>query len=188
MKNEYDELIKIILKENEDIEDNCINLNNDMKVLIQKNLLTIYQGDLSNYTMNITFDFKNYKKYKIPFKEEYILIFYVADVYVSNEYRNKKYSFYLFYNLCIYLFYNLCIYLLNKFNNKYIFLCLDDCTGYDYKNNIYSKMNFYVEQGDELVNIYNWKKDMYNNNPSEIRYGYLPIILNKCKNILSNTI
>lgn len=174
------EFIKIIKKENHIMKDNFV-FCNDVKFIFKKNLLTMYKGDFNNFTMNITIDILNPEKYKVFSKEENIYyniyIFYVADVFVSEEQRNKKYSFYLFFNLCIYL--------MNKFKNVHIFLYLDDCTGYDYTNNIYSKMDFYVEQENNLVYTKDWIRDIYNSNPSELRYGYVPTILNKCKNILN---
>jgi len=183
MKKEdiLNEFIKILKKENHIIKDNNV-FCNDIKFIFKKNLLTMYKGDLNNFTMNITIDIVNPEKYKVYCKENKntyynIYIFYVADVFVSEEQRNKKYSFYLFFNLCIYL--------MNKFKNEHIFLYLDDCTGYDYKNNIYSKMDFYVEQENNLVYTKDWIRDIYNSNPSELRYGYVPTILNKCKNILN---
>lgn len=151
-----------------------IKIDDDIKFLKVKNLLTLYKEDIN--IMNLTIDIENYEKMKTKINNEtkYILIFYVPDIYVSEQYRNKKNSFLLFYNLCIYL--------ISKFKNDDIFLTLDDCTGYDYKRNIYSKMGFLVEQenNNKLVSTNEWIEDEFNKNPNENRYGYVPTIIKNC--------
>lgn len=144
----------------------------DLKYLKSKNLLTIYKENLKDpdiYDMHITVDL-NYQSYDFQ-----ILLFYVPDVYVSENMRGRKSSFYLFYNLCLYL--------INTHPNNHIFLTLDDCSGYDYKSNIYAKLGFFVEQdNDTIVTPEKWIKDEYNDNPNEMRYGYAPLIIQKYKN------
>jgi len=140
---------------------------NDLKYIKNNNLLTIYKENSTDsqlYDMHITVDM-DYQSYDFD-----IIVFYVPDVYVAENMRGKKVSFYLFYNLCLYL--------INKYPNNHIFLILDDCSGYDYKSNIYAKLGFYVEQdNDILVTPEDWTKDEYNDNPNEMRYGYVPLII-----------
>lgn len=141
----------------------------DLKYIKKNDLLTIYKENSTDsqlYDMHITVDM-DYQSYDFD-----IIVFYVPDVYVSENMRGKKGSFYLFYNLCLYL--------INNHPNNHIFLILDDCSGYDYKSNIYAKLGFFVEQdNDNLVNPEHWTKDEYNDNPNELRYGYVPLI-QKC--------
>lgn len=182
-KDILNNFLKIICNNTFKFQEN-LEICKDLKFRKENNLFTIYRENISYnhmYDICITIDIENYDIDKIKYKNNNIsiLTFYVADLYVCPEMRNKKNSFYLFYNLCIYL------HKLHK--NNEIFLKLDDCTGYDYKNNIYSKMGFFVEQNEEnkLVNTLDWYRDEYNNNPNENRYGYIPIILKNCSHKLN---
>lgn len=145
----------------------------DFQFITKKNLFTIYKKNdkTSDYDMNITIclDYESYVK-----NDKNILIFYLPDIYITNNLRGKKNSYILFLSLCIFLF--------KKYKESHIFIKLDDCSGYNYKNNLYSKLYFYVEQENKniIVHPYKWISDGINNNPSELRYGYIPLIIYNC--------
>jgi hypothetical protein len=68
-------------------------------------------------------------------KNKNLIYFVVQSIYIQPEYRGKKISYLLFYNLCTQLSI--------KFGWS-VALVLDDCSGLDYQNNLYSKLNFLV--------------------------------------------
>lgn len=74
--------------------------------------------------------------------EDQINTYYINNLYVCIGYRRQGHGTSLIINFAKYIY--------EKEQNSEIFISLDDCTGHDPKNNIYSKLGFLtVDENDE---------------------------------------
>lgn len=107
-------------------------------------------------------------------KKRNLICFVVQSIYIQPEYRGKKISYLLFYHLCIQLYI--------KFGWN-VAMVLDDCSGIDYQNNLYSKLNFLVlNANNRWVRPKNFMKTNTSgcNYPCEKRYARLLSVYKSC--------
>lgn len=86
--------------------------------------------------------------------EDKIETYYVNNLYVSLWHRRKGYGQNLIKEFAKYIY--------EKEKSDEFFILLDDCTGHNPKNNIYSKLGFLVENkhGDNYISIH--ESDFFN--------------------------
>jgi hypothetical protein len=93
--------------------------------------------------------------------------YYINNLYVSIAYRRKRHGTNLIKEFAKYIY--------EKENSDDFYIELDDCTGHNPKNNIYSKLGFLVENkhGDNYISIH--ESDYF----SEKRYIQIKQLLDK---------
>lgn len=86
--------------------------------------------------------------------DEQINTYYINNLYVCIGYRRQGHGTSLIINFAKYIY--------EKEQNSEIFILLDDCTGHDSKNNIYSKLGFMIiyDNDEQQIHSHVYESDI----------------------------